>query len=115
MVRTIKKKGGRAESSFRLTTLVFSIADEIFKMLLSFPVDNSVSEIIQDIIYANSTSMDGRRFADEFMKRRRVDMANNMKTPSSALSASASAPAIASVEDDSFQVVNKKGKKVKPL
>jgi hypothetical protein len=85
-------------------------------MLLSFPVDNSVSEIIQDIIYANSTSMDGRRFAAEFMKRRRADMAAaNVKTTASALATSASAPAIATFEDDSFQVVNKKGKKTKPM
>ncbi|KAI9316203.1 hypothetical protein BX666DRAFT_1817160, partial [Dichotomocladium elegans] len=48
-------------------------ADEILQMLLSFPLDNSSAEIMQDIIYANSTSMDGRRFAAEFMKRRKAD------------------------------------------
>ncbi|KAI8342589.1 hypothetical protein BC941DRAFT_413194 [Chlamydoabsidia padenii] len=90
-------------------------ADEIFKMLLSFPVDNSVGEIIQDIIYANSTSMDGRRFAAEFLKRRRVDMANNANAKAPSLPTSISAPVISSVEDDSFQVVNKKGKKNKPM
>jgi hypothetical protein len=42
-------------------------------------------------------------------------MANSMKTPLSVLSASASVPAIATVEDDSFQVVNKKGKKAKAM
>ncbi|CAO3615434.1 unnamed protein product [Cunninghamella echinulata] len=87
-------------------------ADEILKMLLSFPLDNSVNEIIQDIIYANSTSMDGRRFAAEFMKRRKADINNNDKVASTA-SSTIAPPSINTVEDDSFQVVNKKGRKTK--
>ncbi|KAI9302646.1 hypothetical protein BJ944DRAFT_269618 [Cunninghamella echinulata] len=88
-------------------------ADEILKMLLSFPLDNSVNEIIQDIIYANSTSMDGRRFAAEFMKRRRADINNNDKvTPTVS---STIVPPINTAEDDTFQVVNKKGRKTKAV
>lgn len=78
-------------------------SDEILQMLLSFPVDNSCSEIIQDIIYANSTSMDGRRFASDFITRRKADMDGkklNVILPKSL--------AIAAPE---FKVVTKKHKK----
>ncbi|KAF7729266.1 hypothetical protein EC973_004796 [Apophysomyces ossiformis] len=77
-------------------------ADEILQMLLSFPLDGSSAEIIQDIIYANSTSMDGRRFAEEFMKRRKADLAGKLNVI---------VPLGSTVEDDSFTVVTKKGKK----
>lgn len=74
------------------------------QMLLAFPLDNSSAEIIQDIIYANSTSMDGRRFAEEFMKRRRADLAGKLSVTIPMSSAS--------LEDEStFKVVTKKGKK----
>ncbi|WBW74341.1 GYF domain protein [Schizosaccharomyces osmophilus] len=50
--------------------------EEFLNMLLSFPVEsnNEVAEIISDSIYANSTTMDGRRFAGEFMRRRMADL-----------------------------------------
>ncbi|KAG2149771.1 hypothetical protein BD769DRAFT_1408297 [Suillus cothurnatus] len=48
--------------------------EDMTQMLLSFPLDPdpSTSEIISDLIYANSTTLDGRRFAAEFVKRRRA-------------------------------------------
>ncbi|KAG2754517.1 hypothetical protein P692DRAFT_201837583 [Suillus brevipes Sb2] len=51
-----------------------SIMEDMTQMLLSFPLDPdpSTSEIISDLIYANSTTLDGRRFAAEFVKRRRA-------------------------------------------
>ena len=74
-------------------------------MLLSFPLDNSSAEIMQDIIYANSTAMDGRRFAGEFMKRRRADLAGKLSVTIPMMSSAA-------LDDEStFQVVTKKGKK----
>ncbi|KAI8333673.1 hypothetical protein BC941DRAFT_434164 [Chlamydoabsidia padenii] len=89
-------------------------ADEILNMFLSFPADNSVGEIIQDIIYANSTSMDGRRFAAEFIKRRRADLTTTTKTLSTLTTSSIQdTKPTDSFDDESFQVVNKKGKKVK--
>ena len=44
-------------------------------MLLSFPLDPdpSTSEIISEMIYANSTTLDGRRFASEFINKRKTD------------------------------------------
>ncbi|CAG8437931.1 6122_t:CDS:2, partial [Scutellospora calospora] len=49
--------------------------DEFIQMLLTFPLDPppATIEIIQDSIYANSPTLDGRRFADEFIKRRKAD------------------------------------------
>jgi PERQ amino acid-rich with GYF domain-containing protein len=46
-------------------------------MLLSFPLDPppSVIEIISDSVYANSGTLDGRRFASEFVAKRKADAA----------------------------------------
>ncbi|KAF9229531.1 hypothetical protein BS17DRAFT_743706 [Gyrodon lividus] len=51
--------------------------EEITTMLLSFPLDPDPStiEIISDLIYANSTTLDGRRFASEYVSKRKVDAA----------------------------------------
>ncbi|KAM0792772.1 hypothetical protein ACM66B_002544 [Microbotryomycetes sp. NB124-2] len=51
--------------------------DEFIRMLLSFPLDASadVLEIISDSVYANSSTLDGRRFANEYTSRRKVDAA----------------------------------------
>ncbi|KAJ7225976.1 hypothetical protein GGX14DRAFT_642192, partial [Mycena pura] len=60
--------------------------EEIISMLLSFPLDPDTStvELISDLIYANSTTLDGRRFAAEFVSKRKVDAASRPKgaTPS---------------------------------
>jgi PERQ amino acid-rich with GYF domain-containing protein len=47
-------------------------------MLLSFPLDGDATtvEIISELIYDNSTTLDGRRFAQEFIARRRADVAS---------------------------------------
>ncbi|KAI7903297.1 uncharacterized protein BX663DRAFT_508124 [Cokeromyces recurvatus] len=72
-------------------------------MLLSFPIDqNSSLEIIQDIIYANSESMNGCRFANDFMTRRKADMAGKKLNIPIAIM-----PAVS----EEFKVVTKKNKK----
>ena len=45
-------------------------------MLFSFPLDpdSSTLEIISDTIYANSTTLDGRRFAADFVAKRKADV-----------------------------------------
>lgn len=70
-------------------------------MLLSFPVDDSCLEIIQDIIYTNSLSMDGRRFANDFISRRKADLDGklNVVLPKN------------NVISSEFKVVTKKGRK----
>lgn len=90
-------------------------------MLLSFPLDPDPStvEIISDLIYASSTTMDGRRFAAEFVSRRKADQASRSKG-NAPVSASAKPTSIADVvkaqpkpaqsEWGGFKVVNKKKK-----
>ncbi|KAJ7456540.1 hypothetical protein FB451DRAFT_1276327 [Mycena latifolia] len=97
--------------------------EEIMSMLLSFPLDPDAStvELISDLIYANSTTLDGRRFAAEFVSKRKADAASRPKG-ASASGASAGKPvsiadvvkaqpkAPASSEWGGFKVVNKKKK-----
>jgi hypothetical protein len=77
--------------------------EEIVDMLLSFPADTNASEIIEDVIYANSLRIDGKRFAQEFMKRRKADIAGRLDIVTAGLEED---------DDDDFKVVvTKKGKK----
>ncbi|GMK55830.1 hypothetical protein CspeluHIS016_0208860 [Cutaneotrichosporon spelunceum] len=61
--------------------------DDFISMLLSFPVDPPASsraeqqEIIADSVYASSSTLDGRRFAQEFMTRRKADAKRDTTKP----------------------------------
>ena len=61
--------------------------DEFVQSLLLLPLE---TEIISDSVYANSQTLDGRRFADEFVRRRKladkgiVDSSANGPMPGSA-------------------------------
>jgi PERQ amino acid-rich with GYF domain-containing protein len=86
-------------------------------MLLSFPVDPDPStvEIISDLIYANSTTLDGRRFAAEFVSKRKADVASKRGTvPAGKLASIADVvktqPKPTQPEWGGFKVVNKKKK-----
>ncbi|KIY67498.1 hypothetical protein CYLTODRAFT_375933 [Cylindrobasidium torrendii FP15055 ss-10] len=94
--------------------------EEIMQMLLSFPVDpdSSTVELIAEMIYSNSTILDGRRFASEFVAKRKADALSRAKN---GVNTSASKPvSIAEVvkaqpkpqgnEWGGFKVVNKKKK-----
>ncbi|KAG1885669.1 hypothetical protein F4604DRAFT_1727521 [Suillus subluteus] len=89
--------------------------EDITQMLLSFPLDPdpSTSEIISDLIYANSTTLDGRRFAAEFVKRRRASgtagPGPNGNGKVSIADVVKAAPRVAQPEWG-FKVVNKKKK-----
>ena len=76
-----------------------SVRDLLNPLLIITAVDNFVSEllllpaepdIISDSIYANSQTLDGRRFAEEFVKRRK--MADRGVVPDSASTPSFSSP-----------------------
>ncbi|KAF5392406.1 hypothetical protein D9757_002183 [Collybiopsis confluens] len=95
--------------------------EDIMSMILSFPLDPdpSTSEIISDLIYANSTTLDGRRFAADFLSRRKTDAVARAKAGPGA--AAAKTVSIADVvkaqpkpqaqsEWGGFKVVNKKKK-----
>lgn len=45
------------------------IVDDFVQQLLMLPPE---TEIISDSVYANSQTLDGRRFADEFVRRRKL-------------------------------------------
>lgn len=49
--------------------------DDFIEMLLSFPLDPSpdVVEIIAESIYAHSSTLDGRRLANDFVAKRKMD------------------------------------------
>jgi PERQ amino acid-rich with GYF domain-containing protein len=53
--------------------------DEFIQMLLTFPIDPPAAsradqlEIISDSVYSNSSTLDGRRFAQEFYTKRKAD------------------------------------------
>ncbi|KAH8101371.1 hypothetical protein BXZ70DRAFT_88074 [Cristinia sonorae] len=87
--------------------------EEIASMLLQFPVDPDPStvEIISDLIYANSTTLDGRRFAAEFVSRRK---ASTKAAPAAGKLSIADVvktqPKPAQNEWSGFKVVNKKKK-----
>ncbi|CAA7259986.1 unnamed protein product [Cyclocybe aegerita] len=94
--------------------------EEIVSMLLSFPLDpdSLTLEIISDTIYSNSTTLDGRRFASEFVAKRKADAALRAKGASGS-KAPAKPVSIADVvkatpkpsqPEWGFKVVNKKKK-----
>lgn len=93
------------------------LAAEITSMLLSFPLDPDPStvEIIQDLIYASSTTLDGRRFAAEYIQRRKADLTPRRINASPAKPASIAEvvkapPKAQQSEWGGFKVVNKKKK-----
>jgi PERQ amino acid-rich with GYF domain-containing protein len=90
-------------------------------MLLSFPMDpdSSTIEIISDLIYAHSTVLDGRRFASDFVSRRKADAASRPKGSGSGNSVGKAVsiadvvkaqPKPAQPEWGGFKVVNKRKK-----
>jgi PERQ amino acid-rich with GYF domain-containing protein len=102
--------------------LTTALEDDIIQMLTSFPLDPDPStvELIAEMIYANSTTLDGRRFAAEFIAKRKADAASRPKGVSTA-PAKTGLVSIADVvrsqpkpvagnEWGAFKVVNKKKK-----
>jgi PERQ amino acid-rich with GYF domain-containing protein len=49
-------------------------------MLFDFSIDPDTStiEIISEFVYANSSTLDGRRFASEFVAKRKADAASRV-------------------------------------
>ncbi|KAL0950663.1 hypothetical protein HGRIS_007448 [Hohenbuehelia grisea] len=96
--------------------------EEIMSMLLSFPLDPdpSTAEIISDLIYEHSTVLDGRRFAAEFVSKRKADVASRPKgasangvtgnKPFSIAEVVKAQPKPTQPEWGGFKVVNKKKK-----
>ncbi|KAI0700406.1 hypothetical protein BC835DRAFT_1327310 [Cytidiella melzeri] len=90
--------------------------EEITSMLLTFPMDPDPStvEVISDLIYCNSTTLDGRRFATEFVSKRKADSKGSSSAvsgkPLSIADVVKTQPKPAQNEWGGFKVVNKKKK-----
>jgi len=102
--------------------------DEFIKLIFSFPLDPppELFDTISESVYANSSTLDGRRFATEFCEKRKADAvgARSRGTggagPSAGGSAASVKPAsLADVvkmqpkqaqSDWGYKVVRKKGK-----
>jgi PERQ amino acid-rich with GYF domain-containing protein len=90
-------------------------------MLLSFSMDPDPStvELISESIYANSTTLDGRRFAAEFISKRKADAVARLKGGNGTGKVAGKPVSIADVvkatpkpqpQEWGFKVVNKKKK-----
>ncbi|KAI0047672.1 hypothetical protein FA95DRAFT_1558882 [Auriscalpium vulgare] len=88
--------------------------EETASMLLSFPLDAdaTTTEIIAELVYDNSPTIDGRRFAQEFVTRRKADAVarKSGRAPSIADVVKAQPKASQQSEWGGFKVVNKKKK-----
>ncbi|ORY24767.1 hypothetical protein BCR39DRAFT_472033 [Naematelia encephala] len=95
--------------------------DEFVQMLLSFPIDPPASqrpeilEIISDSVYASSSTLDGRRFAQEFYTKRKTDALRPKDATAAAKKVGSLAEVVKAVpkkaEDAGFKIVKAKGKK----
>ncbi|WVQ63939.1 uncharacterized protein L199_002096 [Kwoniella botswanensis] len=97
------------------------VDDFINNVLLQFPIDIPQStraetlEIISDGVYANSSTLDGRRFAQEFYTKRKADSQRKSTNATSKITSLADvvktqAPKVKG-DDFGFKVVKGKGKK----
>lgn len=84
--------------------------DELIQMFLTFPVEANPStiEIISEAVYASSPSLNGRSFAEEFVRRRKLDSAPGATGGQDAFK-NASTPT--GSDNTGFKVVAKKGRK----
>lgn len=110
--------------AFSLTEIIDSFAvDEFIQMLLTFPVEppqkDEMLEIIAESVYANSSTLDGRRFANNFYTRRKEDAKERLSSNGKS-AGGAKVTSLADIvktqpkapgNDFGFKVVKKKGKK----
>ncbi len=59
-----------------LGVTIFHTVEDFITMLFELPLDldSSMMDVISDFVYANSSTMDGRRFASEFVNKRKADV-----------------------------------------
>lgn len=102
-----------------LTGLTIPV-DEFIGMLLTFPIDPpaadkpGVLEVISDSVYANSSTLDGRRFANEFFTRRKAD-AQRVRSGGAAPAAGKATGAGVGGGGSLADIVKKEPKKENPL
>lgn len=100
-----------------MTNLYPSVSkDELLEIFTTLPVHSDSAQLISETIYSSSATMDGRRFAQEFMKRRHQVEKQLGPGDNGSWSAaiSTSADKIPAVDDDGWSTSvksKKKGKK----
>lgn len=100
-----------------MTNLYPSVSkDDLLEIFTTLPVHNDSAQLISETIYSSSATMDGRRFAQEFMKKRQQVEKQLGPGDSGSWSAaiSASADKLPAVDDDGWSTSvksKKKGKK----
>lgn len=57
------------QSNLTFHVLTYHLVDDFVQQLLFLPAE---AEIISDSVYANSQTLDGRRFSEEFIRRRKL-------------------------------------------
>ena len=89
--------------------------DEMIQLLLTFPIDASAAErqTISEMVYENSSTLDGRRFAQEFFTKRKADSVRGSSGAAGNKGSLADVvKAVPKKSDDAgFRVVKAKGKK----
>lgn len=97
-----------------MTNLYPTVAkDELLEIFTTIPANGDSSQLIAETIYSSSATMDGRRFAQEFLRRRQrveqqVGPADSV-TWASAITASADK--VTTVDEDGWTTSKKKGRK----
>jgi PERQ amino acid-rich with GYF domain-containing protein len=81
--------------------------EEFLQFLLQFPLDPPPSdlEIISDTVYSYSSTLDGRRFAAEFVSKRKADAANAKLQAKAGPGSTAGSGSKFSLADGKWQVV----------
>lgn len=101
--------------------------EDLLSILIQFPASNESQEIIGDTIYSNSSTMDGRKFAMEFCKKKQLieksvprgvelnwmeEMQRTLKNQTSSNAEDLSFASSTNDDwDDAFKVVSKKNKR----
>lgn len=96
-----------------MTNLYPSVSkDDLLEIFTTLPLHSDLAQLISETIYSSSATMDGRRFAQEFMKKRQTvekQIGDSGLSWSTAIASSANK--IPVVDDDGWSVSHKSKKK----
>ena len=98
-----------------ITNLYPSVSkDDLLEVFTTLPAHSDSVQLIAETIYSSSATMDGRRFAQEFMKKRQqVEKEVGNDGQSWSLAIASSANKIPTVDDDGWSTSVKSKKKGK--
>lgn len=87
--------------------------DDLFSIFLALPANSDSSVLISETIYSSSATMDGRRFAEEFLKRRKKveQQIGKVSMPEWTAAIASSANKVQTVDEDGWSTSVKSKKK----